>query len=131
MRLPSASSLQPRAGSVMKVPLAWLKEYVAVRLSPEVLAERLTMAGLEVTGIEDVGGQPVLNIEVTPNRSDCLSIIGVAREVAAITGQRLKLSAGHGTRDTGQADISRPQGSRHSDTRCSARRGLRRAPPAP
>jgi len=32
----------------------------------------------------------VLDIGVTPNRSDCLSIIGVAREVAAITGRKLR-----------------------------------------
>ena len=82
----------------MKVPLAWLKAYVAVRLSPKALAERLTMAGLEVVGIEAVDGQPILDIEVTPNRADCLSIIGVAREVAAVTGQRLKLPSAQGSR---------------------------------
>ncbi len=75
----------------MKVPFEWLKEYVATRLTPEALAERLTMAGLEVTGIEQVDGEPVLEIEVTPNRADCLSIIGVAREAAILTGQTLKL----------------------------------------
>ncbi|MBW1647736.1 MAG: phenylalanine--tRNA ligase subunit beta [Deltaproteobacteria bacterium] len=32
---------------------------------------------------------PVLEIELTPNRSDCLSILGVAREVAAICGKPL------------------------------------------
>ncbi len=32
----------------------------------------------------------VLDIGITPNRSDCLSIIGVAREVAAITGKKIK-----------------------------------------
>ncbi len=32
----------------------------------------------------------VLDIAITPNRSDCLSIIGIAREVAAITGLKLK-----------------------------------------
>lgn len=36
----------------MKVSLSWLKEYISVDLSPEELAERLTMAGLEVEGIE-------------------------------------------------------------------------------
>jgi len=35
--------------------------------------------------------EPVLVIEVTPNRSDCLSIIGIAREVAALYGSTLKL----------------------------------------
>lgn len=33
----------------------------------------------------------VFDIGVTPNRSDCLSVIGIAREVAAITGKKLKL----------------------------------------
>ncbi|MFN3928366.1 MAG: phenylalanine--tRNA ligase beta subunit-related protein, partial [Thermoflexus sp.] len=39
----------------MRVPLRWLQEYVTVDLSPEELAERLTMAGLEVTAIERFG----------------------------------------------------------------------------
>ena len=32
----------------------------------------------------------VFNVGVTPNRSDCLSMIGIAREVAAITGKKFK-----------------------------------------
>lgn len=36
-------------------------------------------------------GEVVFNLDVTPNRPDCLSIIGVAREVAALTGGKLKL----------------------------------------
>lgn len=36
---------------------------------------------------------PVLEIDLTPNRPDCLSIIGVAREVAGFTGQKLTLPA--------------------------------------
>ncbi len=35
----------------------------------------------------------VLEIGVTPNRSDCLSIMGMAREVAAITGRELRVPA--------------------------------------
>ncbi len=35
-------------------------------------------------------GDTVLDISVTPNRSDCLSMIGMAREVAAITGKKMK-----------------------------------------
>ncbi len=38
-------------------------------------------------GIEDV----ILEVSVTPNRGDCLSIIGVAREIAALTGKTVKL----------------------------------------
>ena len=85
----------------MRVPLEWLKEYVPIKLSPEALAAKLTMAGLEVVAVHEADGQPVLDIEVTPNRADCLSIIGIAREVAAVTGQRLQLpqrSASHAKR---------------------------------
>ncbi len=32
-------------------------------------------------------GDTVLNLDVTPNRPDCLSVIGIAREIAALTGQ--------------------------------------------
>ncbi len=35
--------------------------------------------------------QPVLELELTPNRSDCLGLLGVAREVAAITGATVTL----------------------------------------
>ena len=39
----------------MKVPLSWLKDYVDITLSIEELAERLTLAGLEVAAIERIG----------------------------------------------------------------------------
>lgn len=35
----------------------------------------------------------VLDVGITPNRADCLSMIGIAREVAAITGKKLKIPA--------------------------------------
>ncbi len=38
-----------------------------------------------ILGLEDVA----LDIAVTPNRGDCLSVLGIAREIAALTGQRL------------------------------------------
>jgi len=74
----------------MKIPIEWLKEYVTVRLPSERLAQLLTMAGLEVVDISRAEGQTVFDLEITPNRADCLSIVGIAREVAAITAQRLK-----------------------------------------
>ncbi|TET40989.1 MAG: phenylalanine--tRNA ligase subunit beta [Dehalococcoidia bacterium] len=40
----------------MKVSLKWLRDYVDIKLTPEELAERLTMAGLEVKGIQTMGG---------------------------------------------------------------------------
>ncbi len=82
----------------MRVPIEWLKEFVSIRLKPAALAERLTMAGLEGTRIDNANAEPVLDVEITPNRADCLSIIGIAREVAAMTGQRLKHAQGSGLR---------------------------------
>ncbi len=43
------------------------------------------------TPLADYLGDIVLDLEVTPNRPDCLSIIGIAREIAALTGQKLHL----------------------------------------
>jgi phenylalanyl-tRNA synthetase beta chain len=81
----------------MKLTFNWLKEFVGVRVSPHRLAEALTMAGLEVeslTALRTEGsgeGDWLMEIAVTPNRGDCLGILGLAREVAALTGGKLKL----------------------------------------
>jgi phenylalanyl-tRNA synthetase beta chain len=39
----------------MRVPLNWLREYVDVQQTPEQLADRLTLLGMEVKGIEQWG----------------------------------------------------------------------------
>jgi phenylalanyl-tRNA synthetase beta chain len=39
----------------MRVPLGWLRDYVDIQLTPEQLAERLTLLGMEVQGIEQWG----------------------------------------------------------------------------
>ena len=70
----------------MQIPLEWLKQYVPVEATAEEIATRLTMGGLEVEGIEESALGPVLDVYVTPNRGDCLSLVGVAREVAALYG---------------------------------------------
>lgn len=76
----------------MKITYNWLKDFVDISLKPQTLAERLTMSGLEVTSQEKLEDDYVFEIEVTSNRPDWLSVIGIAREVAAITGKKLKLS---------------------------------------
>src|SRR5262245_19653946 len=60
----------------MKVPIGWLKEYVDPPGSPQELAKLLVMAGV---GIESIEGD-VLDLEITANRADLLSMLGVARE---------------------------------------------------
>ncbi len=74
----------------MRVPLEWLKEFVEIDASAEQIAAKLTMGGLEVEGIETSGLGPVIDVYVTPNRGDCLSILGVAREVSALYGVPLR-----------------------------------------
>lgn len=75
----------------MRIPLEWLKEFVDFRLSPKELAMKLTMAGFEVESVEEKDNDAVFEVNVTPNRPDCLSILGIAREVAALLNLPLKL----------------------------------------
>ena len=41
--------------------------------------------------LHDYMGDTIIDMEVTPNRGDCLSVIGIAREMAALTGQEVRL----------------------------------------
>jgi len=50
----------------------------------------LTMTGLEVESLEKVYDDTVLEVNVTPNRPDCLSILGIAREVSAMINVPLR-----------------------------------------
>ncbi len=68
----------------MKASYNWLKEFVDFDLPHEELAHTLTMAGFEVEAIEEYEDDIIFDIGVTPNRPDCLSIRGIAREIAAI-----------------------------------------------
>src|SRR6266511_1817030 len=65
----------------MKISLEWLRDYVEIRETPEQLKDDLTMVGLVVESISLFDGEPVLEIEVTSNRPDCLSHVGVEREL--------------------------------------------------
>ncbi|MDA0262953.1 MAG: phenylalanine--tRNA ligase subunit beta [Chloroflexi bacterium] len=42
------------------------------------------------TLLDDYLGDTVLDLELTPNRLDCLSVLGVAHEVAALTGKKVR-----------------------------------------
>ena len=68
----------------MKVPISWLQEFIPVPTDGEAFTQfcdALTMAGLEV---EEILDGPTLYTKVTPNRGDWASILGTAREAAAI-----------------------------------------------
>ena len=68
----------------MNISYNWLKDLVEFDLSPKELAVKLTGAGHAVEGIEEIGGDFVFDIDLTSNRGDCLSHLGIAREIGAI-----------------------------------------------
>ncbi|RYG44527.1 phenylalanine--tRNA ligase subunit beta, partial [bacterium] len=67
----------------MKLPLSMIRDHVATAMSAEAIGDLLTMAGFELEGIEEVDGEPVLDIKVVSNRGDGLSVVGLAREILA------------------------------------------------
>jgi phenylalanyl-tRNA synthetase beta chain len=75
----------------MKISLNWLRDYVETDLPAEQMAGILSDLGLPCEGIEHLADDAVIDVEVTSNRGDCLSHIGVARELAAATGKELRL----------------------------------------
>ena len=74
----------------MKISIEWLREYLDLPESAEQLALILTMAGHVVESITEIAGDPVLEVEITSNRPDCLSYLGIAREIAALYGTKLR-----------------------------------------
>lgn len=74
----------------MLVPISWLKDFVDTKLPLKDLMWKMTEAGLTCESYKKVGDEIVLDVEVTANRPDWMSIIGVAREVAAIQGLKVK-----------------------------------------
>lgn len=74
----------------MKISLEWLSEYLPGPLDANALAEALTAGGLPVEVIDRVGDDTVIDVEVTSNRGDCLSHLGVARELASLLDRSFK-----------------------------------------
>jgi len=62
----------------------WLHELTGTKLLPEEIRERLTNVGLAIDAVEARGDDFVLDVEVPSNRGDCLSHVGIARELAVI-----------------------------------------------
>lgn len=75
----------------MGVSINWLKDYVDFKWTAEELAHRLTMAGIAIEGIDEEDGDYIMDLDLTPNRGDCLGMINIAREVAALNGNKVKI----------------------------------------
>jgi len=74
----------------MLIPFSWLKEFVNLRKSAEQVAGDLSLISVGVAGVQKTGSDKVLDLDITYNRGDLLSVVGVARELAAIYELPLK-----------------------------------------
>ncbi len=79
----------------MIVSWNWLRDYVPVNATPETVADRLTMSGLNLgdNGIQPFEDDFAIDLEVTSNRPDCLGHLGIARELAALFNQPISIPA--------------------------------------
>lgn len=73
----------------MRISTSWLQEYVEPP-APEQLNHVFEMAGIGVENFDSEAG--IWTLEVTSNRGDWLSAVGLSREIAAMTGQRFRVA---------------------------------------
>lgn len=76
----------------MKISYNWLKEFVDIPVSAKHLAEDLSLFGHEVEDVIKYENDWILDLSITANRGDCLSILGIAREISAFYNNKIKLS---------------------------------------
>ena len=88
----------------MLISYEWLQDYTDTKLTPHELRERLTMVGLAIDAVEEHDSDSVLDVEVPSNRPDCLSHVGIAREVAVIEQKEVRLPQVESFKTEGRAD---------------------------
>jgi len=96
-----AQLIDPRSGELIRLKSAKIRGVVSSGMACSekelgisedhegilILSEETTL-GIPLT---DYLGDVIFNMDVTPNRPDCLAMVGIAREIAAMTGQRVHL----------------------------------------
>ena len=71
----------------MRILVSWLRDFVEIPGSPEDIARTMSGRGFAVESLEPTGpADAVIDFEITANRPDCMSIMGMAREVATAYG---------------------------------------------
>lgn len=76
----------------MRFSYNWLQSFFEKKLpTPKKLATLLSLHSFEVEGIEEKEGDFVFEIDVLPNRPDCYSHLGLAREISALLGFKFKI----------------------------------------
>src|SRR3989304_3778312 len=78
----------------MRFSYNWLKEMVDIPVDADTLARELTMVGLQLESKQQLENDVILDFEITVNRPDCLSVYGLAREIATIFGVPVPSVAG-------------------------------------
>jgi len=76
----------------MNISYNWLKNLIDIEMSVDEVAAALTRVGLAVEGVHPHGDDFVLDIDLTSNRPDCLSHLGVAREFQVIADRGLRIA---------------------------------------
>lgn len=66
---------------------SWLREYLHTKASPKVLAQKLSLSSVSIEHIKKTGDDYIYDIEVTTNRPDLMSVVGIAREASAVLPQ--------------------------------------------
>src|SRR5882762_1935950 len=74
----------------MLISYNWLSELTGTKLGPQEVRERLTNVGLAIDAVEERGDDYVLDVEVPSNRGDCLSHVGIARELSVIEKSKVR-----------------------------------------
>lgn len=91
----------------MLVSWNWLKDYVALDMSPAEVSHRLMMAGLNHESTESHGDDFAVDLEITSNRPDCLGHLGIAREISVLWNRDLCIPAANPqTSSTAVADLA-------------------------
>src|ERR1035437_2892508 len=71
----------------IKILDSWLKEFVKTKATPQKIGELLSLSSISVERIEPYGDDFTYDIEITTNRPDLMSVVGLARETATVLKQ--------------------------------------------
>lgn len=66
------------------IPDSWLREFIETEATPKQIQEALSLCGPSIERLHKKGSDYVYDIEVTTNRVDMMSVVGIARECLAI-----------------------------------------------
>ncbi len=66
------------------IPDSWLRDFLKTKVTPERIATEVSKASVSIEKITQFKKDSIYNVEVTTNRIDCASVLGLARETALV-----------------------------------------------